>query len=266
MTRFSPPFGGEDVRKIVDRIIREVGTWEPESGMTGRKSQALVEWKDYGAEIQGDKELLQIDAIISTETRDRQGDILLVDGMREPAGRVVVLMSHGMGPTGMEPVAKVLNLDKVRLNGKKGIRARIQFFPDSTGVRLYEKVRDSYMPNFSIGWIPYHWEHRTESDGSMTRVVTDWEILELSPVAVSANPEAQYIPGSAKSWFKFLAAGETAPGYKEISMGGRMNLGLATRQAGRSGKMVLEIPDELIHRIARKVVHQELEKLRGRVR
>ena len=153
----------------------------------------------------------QVEALISTERRDRGGDILLADGMKI-TGRPVVLMFHGQGSMGQEPIAKTIFIKKTD-KPKKGIMARIQFFADDVGKRLWRKVVEGFLVNWSIGWIPLKWEYRTEPDGTQTRVVSEWELLELSPVAVGMNPEAQTIfPKSV--WFKFVGEGVETKGYQ----------------------------------------------------
>jgi len=158
----------------------------------------------------------QVEALISTERRDRGGDILLADGMKI-TGTPVVLMAHGTGPMGQEPIAKPIFIKKTD-TPKKGILARIQFFPDDVGKRLWKKIVEGYLVNWSIGWLPLKWDYRTEPGGERTRIVSEWELLELSPVAVGMNPEAQTV--FAKSaWFKWVRPGEALQkGYGPLTL------------------------------------------------
>jgi len=159
---------------------------------------------------------LQVEALISTERRDRGGDVLLAGGMKI-TGRPVVLMAHGTGPMGQEAIAKPIFIKKTD-TPKKGILARIQFFPDDVGKRLWKKIVEGYLVNWSIGWLPLKWDYRTEPGGERTRIVSEWELLELSPVAVPMNPEAQTI-FQKSAWFKWVRPGDAVQkGYRALTL------------------------------------------------
>ena len=201
---------------------------------------------------------LKVSAIISTETRDRGGDVLKADGM-QIKGRVVVLMAHGTTGLGSEPVAKLISVGKVDLPGqKRGIKAVMEFYPDETGKRLAGKIKAGVLLNWSIGWMPIEYHYQNESDGTETRVVTIWELLELSPVGVPMNPEATTILGEKAMLFKFLKEGQRADGYtgKKPSKTVIVTRPLATK---------IEIPDALVKKVVRETVHNELNKMKGRV-
>jgi hypothetical protein len=208
---------------------------------------------------------LQAEAFVSTEHRDRGGDVLKAGGMRI-LGRVVVLLQHGQGAGG-EPIAKPLDIRPGRTSdGTRGIRARMQFFDDADGRRIWKKVVEGYMPSWSIGWRPLKWEHVTERTGEETRVVSEWELLEFSPVSVPMNPFAQTIPdgkGLEQVWFKFLPEGTPVEsGYRELSQKGGSRLG----ELLKSGEPVtVTIPDSLIENTIRRVVRAQLDKARGKV-
>jgi hypothetical protein len=154
-----------------------------------------VEKKSFIAEVKSfDDKSLTIDHFISTETQDSGGDIMRADGMKM-RGKPVVLFQHGQDPQkGMEPIAKILGIS-VGTNsaGKKGLIAKTQYYdgskltpPDNTGERLYQKAKQGFMPNWSIGWAPIK-SSPTVNGG---RDVTEWELHEYSQVAVGMNDEA----------------------------------------------------------------------------
>jgi len=153
-------------------------------------------------------EELTVEHFISTELRDRGGDVMKADGMRV-RGKVVVLMAHGYSSQGQEPIAKPVSISKGEFRGNPGIVAKTRFFdgshltpPDNTGRRLYEKVRDGYIPNWSIGYKAIKWEDGRDAGGSY-RLVTEWELLEYSPVGVPMNPDAQTIYGKELKCLSF---------------------------------------------------------------
>jgi hypothetical protein len=130
-------------------------------------------------------------------------------------GKVVVLMAHGFSELGQEPIAKPLKIWPDTFKGSPGICARTQFYdgshlnpPDNTGRRLYEKAKNGFMPNWSIGWIPMKWDDLHGPKGEMYRDVSEWELLEYSPVGVPMNPDCQNVEkcgGCQKeAWFKIL--------------------------------------------------------------
>jgi hypothetical protein len=138
---------------------------------------------------------LTVTHFISTEHRDRSGDIMLADGMVLD-GWPSVLKQHGFDPdTGGEPIAKCLDL-KVGVNGEgnKGIIAQTQYFdgstltpPDNTGRRLYEKAKGGFMPYWSIGF--EFVESEPLRGGG--RKATKWVLYEYSQVGVPDNVEAK---------------------------------------------------------------------------
>jgi hypothetical protein len=181
-----------------------------------------IEHKSFDGQIQRkiflshvkqfDDEEMTVEHFISTEGRDRGGDRLLASGMKI-TGRPVVLLSHGFHPAyGQEPIAKPLWIRQGEHDGKKGIIAKTKFYdgshlvpPDNTGRRLYEKAKSNFMPNWSIGWLPLKWKNLKGPQGEDFRDVSEWELLEYSPVGVPMNPDAQCLSHCGnclhKSWF-----------------------------------------------------------------
>jgi hypothetical protein len=147
-----------------------------------------MEYKVCTSELkQSDDTNFILDHFISTETQDDGGDVLLADGM-ETRGKVVVLFQHGYDMLkGHEPIAKPLSITiGINAAGAKGIIARTQFFPDEQGKRLYQKSKEGYSPNWSVGWNPL----QVEPIVGGGRRVTKWQLMEYSLVAVGMNPEA----------------------------------------------------------------------------
>lgn len=162
-----------------------------------------------------DTENLILEHFISTEKRDRGGDILYADGMRVD-GKPVVLWAHGRDPKiGPEPIAKPLFIRPSSFKGTKGIEARTQFFPDETGKRLFNKAAAGVIPNWSIGWIPHRHDFKTGKDGKEERHVYDWSLLEYSLCAVPSQPDAQTVYGKGIDenvmLFKVIPEGDPYP-------------------------------------------------------
>ena len=159
--------------------------------------------KTFEARVKAkDDEKLIAEHFISTEKVDRHGDIVRARGMKI-FGKPVVLLQHGRGHMGAEPVAKPVKITRGEFEGEKGIIAVTQFYPDELGQRLYEKTTTGYMPNWSIGFLPIKQEPRKDDEGKPIqdpfgmggRDIKEWELLEYSIVGVPAQPDAQTVPG-----------------------------------------------------------------------
>jgi hypothetical protein len=146
-----------------------------------------------GEVLSHDDKTLTLEHFISTEKQDDGGDIMRADGMKT-RGRPVVLKQHGQDASqGNEPIAKPLGLRiGTSPSGMKGLIAKTQYYdgsnlipPDNTGKRLYEKARDGFMPNWSIGYQIV--KSKPIKNG---RDVTEWKLHEYSQVAVGMNDEA----------------------------------------------------------------------------
>jgi hypothetical protein len=160
---------------------------------------AKILHKIYGSEVLShDDDALTLEHFISTEKQDVDGDIMRADGM-QPRGKVVVLQQHGKDPRqGNEPIAKSLGIRPGMhpTSGNPGLIAKTQFYdgshlnpPDHTGQKLYEKARDGFMPNWSIGWLPSDEKGANiPIKGGMDR--KKWRLHEYSLVGVGANDEA----------------------------------------------------------------------------
>ena len=143
-----------------------------------------------------DDATLTIEHFISTEKKDRVGDIMRVDGLQLD-GVPVVLKQHGFDPdTGSEPIAKPVSL-KIAEDGEgnRGILVKTQYYdgshlnpPDNTGRRLYEKAKQEIMPYWSIGFAG---EGKALPGGGIE--YTKWFLHEYSQVGVPANPTAKII-------------------------------------------------------------------------
>jgi hypothetical protein len=127
-----------------------------------------------------------VENVVSTGHVDRAGDIVRAGGVRI-AGKPVVLVSHGQGPAGTEPVAKPLSIKPGEHRGVKALIAKTQFFPDERGRRLFGKVKQGFLTGWSIGFTIIRSEPFA---GGRGRDIKEWNLLEYSLVGVPANPYA----------------------------------------------------------------------------
>ena len=152
-----------------------------------------IEYKTFEAQVKAfDDENLILEHFISTEHKDRDGDVMRAKGMKL-VGKPVVLLLHGRGSMGSEPIGKPLSLTVGEFNGEPGILAKTQFFPDDVGRRLYGKAKGGFLPNWSIGYKVDEAKDLLREGKYDGREVTKWQLYEYSPVGVPANPFAQTI-------------------------------------------------------------------------
>ena len=190
MSRCIPIIQGEGQSHDV-AVARCISLWENRN----KKGVAMpTKTKIFESEVKAfdDKELT-IDHFISTEERDRSGDVVRANGVTFD-GVPVCLKQHGFdADTGNEPIAKPLNISvSTNQNGVKGILVKTQYYdgskldpPDNTGKRLYEKARDGFMPYWSIRFkgldvVPF-------TDGKGGDDIRKSVIYEYSQVGVPDN-------------------------------------------------------------------------------
>jgi hypothetical protein len=182
---------------LMEKNFKSIFPTQIEAGMEFKSMSDKIERKICSCEVKSfDDSDLTVTHFISTQNRDRGGDSLDPDGM-VIEGRPVVLMSHGFGSHGQEPIAKPIEIRVGEHHSLRGVIARTKFYdgshlvpPDNTGRRLYEKCKGGYLVNWSIGWIPLKWTDRRGPSGESWRDVKRWLLLEYSPVGVGMNPEA----------------------------------------------------------------------------
>lgn len=211
-----------------------------------------MERKTFTAEIKEfDAKDLTVTHFISTELPDRGGDVLYAAGMFMQ-GKPVVLFQHGHNDlVGSEPIAKPVWIRKGEFKNRKGIEAKTMFYPDELGKRLWDKTTHGYMPNWSVGYRPTKHEFITDRQGVEIRHIYEWELLEYSLVAVPMQADAQTLEMSQAMSFKVMP----------IGLGKKPRTVIVNRPKATK----IEIPDALVKKVVKEVVHDELNKMKGRV-
>lgn len=128
--------------------------------------------------------------IISTETSDRYGDIVRVDGMDATnfSKNPVVLYGHASRAF---PVGKNLWLKKIVLpNGTNGILAKTKFANIPEGETVFKLWQDGFLNAASIGFSPIEYEKILQDGEFVGYDFKKWELLEYSIVPIPANPDA----------------------------------------------------------------------------
>lgn len=131
------------------------------------------------------------EAMISTEERDRDGDIMIASGvlLENYLKNPVVLFGHNYREA-EAVVGKALEVEPI---DGVGVRARWQFVDADTNPQA-DIVRRLWAGEFlnatSVGFIPKQQTPFNEEDPFAGSLISQWELLEFSIVPVPANQSA----------------------------------------------------------------------------
>jgi len=149
--------------------------------------------KVFDSPLQLEPDTRTVVAVISTDTVDRDGEVVLPRGLRKKAfqGNPVVFTNHDYFSL---PIGKAL---WVKAEPRR-VLAKYQISDKTPEARdVWALLRDGILQAHSIGFIshgatpPTPEEIATRPDWAGARLVhRDWELLEFSVVGVPANPEA----------------------------------------------------------------------------
>ena len=149
--------------------------------------------KQYVAKaIDIDEDERTVTATISTDTVDREREVLLPKGaefdhyLKNP----VVLWAHDYK---QPPIARALWVKK----GRKQLTAKAAFAPTDKGEEIYQLFKGGFLNAFSVGFQPIEAHQPTPDEikktpewANASRIYDKWEMWEFSAVPVPANPEA----------------------------------------------------------------------------
>jgi hypothetical protein len=123
--------------------------------------------------------------IISTETVDRQGDQIMVEGWDFKAFKKnpLLLWSHNSGMGENRPA--IGRVEDVKIDGGKVLFTPVFDLKDDFAKMIFDKFKNKFLNAFSIGFRPLEY---TETD--MGYKFLKQEALEFSAVNVPANAEA----------------------------------------------------------------------------
>lgn len=131
----------------------------------------------------------EILGIASTETQDRQGEIIKQDGweLKQFKANPVIMLNHNYYEF---PIGKAIKI-KVE-DGKLTFKMVFSETLDKAK-EAYELVKEGIMNCFSVGFIP------KEFDANNQNIITKAELLEISLVSVPANPQAVVLAKGLKN-------------------------------------------------------------------
>ena len=129
-----------------------------------------------------------LDFIASDESVDRYNEVIELAGWQLDNYRrnPVVLDSHDYYSIG----SVLGRSDEVKIEDGK-LRNRVRFTLDNPlGNMAYKMARGGFIRSESVGFIPIEWTRGNEAAGEPYRTFKKQELLEVSLVAVPANPGA----------------------------------------------------------------------------
>lgn len=145
-----------------------------------------------GAIVQRDPKYARcVSAVISTDRRDRDGEVLLPAGcmLDDYRRNPVVMWAHDYSG---EPLGKCLEIER----NKDAVWALIQFADTPRGLEVFKLYQSGVLNAFSVGFSPADskWREATPEDTrrwpGVKRVYYRWSLLEISCVPVPANGDA----------------------------------------------------------------------------
>lgn len=146
-----------------------------------------------------DEDARQIRVLASSDALDRYNERILPEAFRKSIPvfmtNPVVLTGHQHKLSDGEPPV-VGSVAKLWIDSK-GLWAIIEFARTELAETYWELYREGFMRAVSVAFVPVSYEDNEEG-GRRIRVYTEVELLEISLVAVPANPEALVRGGGSR--------------------------------------------------------------------
>lgn len=140
-----------------------------------------------------DEENKELTVIATSDSVDRMGDIVDQNGLKQSANfkkNSVLLADHDYRVE--KVLGKVVEIGKPEQIGTKTVRKmRIKFATDISPLAdfTFKMMKEGFINAVSIGFRPLKTEIK-KIDNKFVRIFKEWELLELSVVAVPANQDA----------------------------------------------------------------------------
>ena len=165
----------------------------------GLRSVLQVEVREVGATDGGSASPATLDFVASTATLDRYHEIIEPAGWRLDSYRrnPVFQNAHNYGDV-LFTLGKALVTEVRAVSGHEALCQRIQFATEVNPVAriAYGLYKGGFLNAVSVGFIPLRWEDPPSPGGSGAagpaprRRYLEQELLEVSAVAIPANPDA----------------------------------------------------------------------------
>lgn len=162
--------------------------------------------KQFIGDLKGiDVEGRTLTAMVSTDSVDRDGDVLVPAGweLENYRKNPVVLWAHDYGRL---PIAKTLAIEP----WEHGLMAMVQFAEHAFAQDVFQLYVGGFLRAFSVGFMPKEWAPRP-GEGLRGYLITKAELLEFSAVPVPANQDALVLAAKAATLCGIGRPGERRP-------------------------------------------------------
>ncbi|WP_339730103.1 hypothetical protein [uncultured Gimesia sp.] len=141
-----------------------------------------------------DEQLMSARAIINTPREDREGDIIVPQGVQLENFRKnpVVLWEHGLGEL-TRPIAKCQHPDgRLALEVKEAHISATSYFTEKCleSVQIFHLIAEGLVRATSVRAVPIKSFTRKTSNDGVGIVLEEWELIEWSWGALGVNPDA----------------------------------------------------------------------------
>ncbi|MBM3314266.1 hypothetical protein FJY71_00280 [candidate division WOR-3 bacterium] len=216
--------------------VKKAGYEQDADGAWHKKACAEGKARRYESEervLDVNEPKLQITCVVTSETEARDGMVLLLDGVRYVDGdRIPLLWTHGYGLRDDLPTGSVSGFRVEEVDGIPCIVGVKTYYQPGEAVQhlqsdavtlpavIFDMRRQGHFRGTSIGFRVRTHEMRVpkfprySEDGAEVPHVTEWELLELSDVAVPADPYAIDL-----SFSRAVADGRLTERQKELLIG-----------------------------------------------
>lgn len=141
-----------------------------------------------------DEQLMSARAIINTPREDREGDIIVPNGVHLENFRKnpVVLWEHGLGEI-TRPIAKCQHPDgNLALEVEQDQITATSYFTDKVleSLQIFHLISEGLVRATSVRAVPIKSSTRRTSNDGIGIVLEEWELIEWSWGALGVNPDA----------------------------------------------------------------------------
>lgn len=213
---------GEQLASLVSRrrqtLSEKIATAKPivlpvAKRFAHRISKDKLGYADPGSQMLSiDEEAMTARFVVTTSNIDRDGDIVVTDGIEldEFRRNPVVLFAHGQDPAiGSMPVGRCIAIERF----PERLEAVIQFDgADPQAMLIYSKVKRGYLNSTSIGFMPLEGEELSDAASEYWYPGVRFDrssLLEISIVPTPANSEAIVVGRSIHPIQQGAAVGRT---------------------------------------------------------
>ena len=134
-----------------------------------------------------DEENFEIEAVASTASMDRYGDVVDQASwkLKRYKKNPVILANHFGSIQNIIGKAKKISV----VDGKLVMKVKFAVKESELAMHAWKLIKGGFLNAWSVGFIPHEFDEAKSKDGSFYRILKNCELLEVSAVAIPANPD-----------------------------------------------------------------------------